>query len=199
MQLRENRIRNFVVIQGFGEEREIASRDLVTVNFEPNFNKVRQAIAHVREIDSHSPIVYLTPRKPYNRNAYVVVLGNRTGSKPVYLRFTLPPEGVDGYPKSFFLPQNDVEHAFAQLLYGEKADGTHSFGVPAGFGLPALLAIQVVLGDDQFKFMIGVADQDVSIDPNPFNKLGQHLVRPPGAIRKRWKLAKVIKMTDAKK
>jgi hypothetical protein len=197
MQFRENRIRNFVVIQSFGTE-DAASRSVLDVRFEPNFNIVRQAIAHVGETDSRNPIVYLTPRKPYNRNAYVVVLGNRTGSKPLYLRFTLPPEGVEAYPSSLFLAEQNVEQAFAQLLYGEKVDGTHSFGVPAGFGLPALLAIQVVLGDDHFKFMIGVADQDSSVDPRPFNKLGHHLVRPPGKIKKRWKLAKVIKMTSTK-
>jgi hypothetical protein len=197
MHVRENRFGNFVVIQLFDSE-EIPPQSLLDIRLELNFNKVRIAIAHATETVFQRPIVYLTPSKPYNRNAYVVVLGTRAGLRPVYLRFKHTPEGIDVDPAEVLIPEQTVGHAYAQLLMGEKSDGTHAFGVPGGFELPVFLAIQLVLGDDQFKFMVGIAEQDVSLDPRPFRELLASLKRPPGPIKKRRKLARIIKISSSK-
>jgi hypothetical protein len=196
MHVRENRFGNFVVIQLF-ENEEVPPEKLLDIRFEPNFNKVRVAIAHAAELDSQRPVVYLTPRKSFNRNAYLVVLGSRLGSKPLYLRFTNTPEGVDAQPSLVLVPEETVGHAYAQLLMSEKADGTHAFGVPGGRELPGFLAIQLVLGDDQFKFMVGIAEKDVSVDPRPFSELLASLVRPPGKTRRH--LARVLSMSTKEK
>jgi hypothetical protein len=195
MHVRENRFGNFVVIQLF-ETEQIPPEKLLDIRLEPNFNKVRIAIAHAAEMVSQRPVVYLTPRKAFNRNAYVVVLGSRPGSKPLYLRFKDTPEGVDAAPAFFLIPEETVGHAYAQLLMSEKADGTHAFGVPGGRVLPAFLAIHLVLGDDRFKFMVGIAERDVSVDPRPFRELLASLKPPPGPIGR--KLARVLKMSTEK-
>jgi len=196
MQIRETRLRNFIVIQMFAEGAS-GFENLLDIKVEPNFNIVRRSASHAEtDPGPKRVVVYLTPPKPFNKNIYVVIYGTQDPGGAC-LKFTIDSRGILVEPTNVLFLAHTPEEAYGQLLMSNKSDGAEVFGVPIGHGLPGLLAVQFMLGEKQVKFLVGVGEDDIAVDPVPFKNLLAALKRPPGPLKKRTK-AKVISMIPRK-
>ena len=177
MQVKETRLRNFVVIQLL-DENQTGSENLLEIRLEPNFNNVRINASHAQtEPGPERVILYLTPPKSFNKNIYVVMYVTQNPKAPCW-KFTIFPEGIRVQPDKLLFSATSPEQAYGRLLRGRKDHGIFVFGMPTDDELPSLLAVQLLVGERLVKFLVGIANEDRSVDPAPFNKLLARLKTP---------------------